>query len=55
MKRDDVNVRVDRDLWAKIRAIATAEDRTMHAVVRRLLREALDARELAPGHVSRGS
>lgn len=41
------NIRVPEELWAELKAIAEAEDRTIHSVIRRALREFLDRQNTA--------
>lgn len=39
--RDTVGVRVDREVWRRIKVLSATEERTVQAVVNRLLRERL--------------
>lgn len=41
---EEKHISVEKDIWAKLRAMAKAEDRTMRAVISRLINEAFDKR-----------
>jgi len=47
----DAHVVLDKDLWSKLEQISKAEERSVTATIRLLVREALAARQEAAGKV----